>query len=64
MNLFRKLLCRLGFHKRVWSEKWTPSMGAQIVTEYEHKEFCFYCRKQLSHIHWKWNGEEMEDVCH
>lgn len=56
------LLCRMGFHRLARHEKWTPSILAPIVTEFEQKLTCTRCGKVTHHVHFKWDGKEMVKV--
>ena len=60
--MLNKLLCALGFHLIVRQDKWTPSIMANIVTEFEQKHTCSRCKKVVHHIHLHWNGKDMIKV--
>lgn len=61
-NLIGRAACAIGLHSVVRREKWTPSIAAEIVTEFEQTHTCKRCAKVLGRVHWRWNGEEMVDV--
>lgn len=56
------LLCSMGIHDVSHSDKWTPSIDADIVTEYEYTAKCRRCGKLLDHSHLKWDGQEMVET--
>lgn len=55
-------LCAIGLHKRVQTDKWTPSIAAKVVTEFEHTNKCDRCGKVLHHAHLRWDGKDMVKV--
>jgi hypothetical protein len=62
MSLFGRLLCGIGIHSNVNATKWTPSITARIVEEFEQKVACRYCGKVALHTHLRWDGNEMIDL--
>lgn len=61
-NLIGRAACAIGMHSAVMRDKWTPSIAAPVVTEFEQTHTCKRCAKVLHHVHLRWNGEEMVDV--
>ena len=61
-NLIGRAACAIGLHSAVRREKWTPSMFAEVVTEFERTHTCARCSKVLHHVHYRWDGKEMVDV--
>lgn len=56
MNIF----CKLGWHKRTFSEKWLPSFEAKIVEEVILKEKCIRCpwEEVISHLIWDYETKD------
>lgn len=63
-SLIGRAACAIGIHAPVRREKWTPSISAEIVTEFEQTHFCRSCGKTLHHERLKWDGENMVPVSH
>ncbi len=61
-TLIGRAACAIGLHSVVMREKWTPSIAAKIVTEFEQAHTCKRCAKVLGRVHWRWNGKDMVDV--
>ena len=61
VDLSKKVLCFLGFHKTKKTTKWTPSIDAPVVTEFEQSLSCVRCGKLIWHTHFRWDGDEMVD---
>jgi hypothetical protein len=61
-RVIRRAACAVGLHKHITHDKWTPSIAAKIVTDFERKQTCARCGVVLRNIHWHWNGQEMVDV--
>lgn len=61
-NLIGRAMCAVGLHSVISREKWTPSIPAKVVTEFERTHTCARCEKVTLHVHYRWNGEEMVDV--
>jgi len=57
--MIEKLLCALGIHSLERQDKWTPSIAAKIVTEFEQTHTCRRCGNVTQHVHLLWNGEDM-----
>jgi|GEM_PF-3420417 len=65
MNLYLligKAACSVGLHNVVRRDKWTPSIFATVVTEFEQTHRCVRCGKVLGHVHLRWDGVDMVDV--
>ena len=60
--LFGRALCAMGLHSAAIRDRWTPSMFACVVTDFEQTHTCVRCGKVLRHLQLRWNGEEMVDV--
>lgn len=56
------LLCFFGLHSKDITSKWTPSIHAEVVTEFRHTCTCSRCSKILGDIHLVWDGENMVRV--
>lgn len=52
------ILCRLGFHHWITSEKWKPSFDAEIIEEVIFKKTCSKCNKKIVYSHLIWDYEE------
>lgn len=61
-NFLGTLACRFGLHSIRITNKWIPSIMAEIVTDFEQTHKCRRCEKVISHIHWQWDGKDMVDV--
>ena len=63
MNI-QKLLCRLGLHRKVYVDKWIPSMYAEVVTDYKSQVRCTRpgCGEVFMRSHLQWNGTDMVEV--
>lgn len=48
-SLFRRIACAIGLHKVVRRDKWTPSIFADVVKEFEQTHACAHCSKVLHH---------------
>ena len=57
-----EIACAIGLHSAVRREKWTRSIGAYVVTEFEQTHACKRCQQVLHHVHWRWDGKEVVDV--
>lgn len=62
MPKISRVMCALGIHDAKHTDKWTPSIEANIVTEFEQTHICRRCGKILHHTLLRWNGKEMIDV--
>jgi hypothetical protein len=62
INLINRIACLIGLHAGIRRDKWTPSIGAEIVTDFEQTHTCLHCRKVLHHLHLRWDGKEMINV--
>lgn len=60
--LIGRAACAIGLHSAVRRDKWTPSIAAEVVTEFEQTHTCRRCAKVLGHVRLRWNGEDMIDV--
>lgn len=61
-SLIGRAACAIGLHAAVSCDKWTPSIAAKVVTEFEQTHTCKRCAKVLHRVHLRWNGEDMVDV--
>lgn len=61
-NLISRAACAIGLHAVVRRDKWTPSIFAEVVKEFEQTHTCKRCTKVLHHVHLRWDGKEMIDV--
>ena len=57
-----KLMCKLGLHSTSYEDKWTPSITAKVVTDFEQTHTCRRCKKITAHTHIRWNGSEFREV--
>lgn len=57
-----RLLCWIGLHRRVFTEKWFPSITAPIVSEVIFTTKCGECGKVLERSRLVWNGRDMVDA--
>jgi hypothetical protein len=53
------ILCAIGLHASVQTDKWTPHIAAEIVTEFEQTHKCRKCGKILGCVRFVWNGTNM-----
>ena len=53
------ILCAIGLHASVQTDKWTPHIAAAIVTAFEQTHKCRRCGKVLGHVRFVWNGTRM-----
>jgi hypothetical protein len=56
------ILCAMGLHNKVQVDKWTPSITAVVVNEFEQIHKCIRCGKVLHHVHLRWDGVDMVPV--
>lgn len=56
----KRFLCLVGWHRWVILDKWTPSITADVVTEFEQKVVCACCGKVKFHVRLVWDGQEMK----
>ena len=54
------LLCALGFHDKQVEHFWTPSIHAEIVTEYKMEIHCRRCKLLLKQDILRWNADKLE----
>lgn len=55
------LLCALGFHRKIYSSRYVPSIAAPVVTDYFWEVSCTRCHKLLKKGGWHWDGNDFVD---